>query len=276
MPSLIDVSNRVEPAKLRLPGNKFDLSAITSVAPTVHQMAIRTDAVEAAVDRLPAHTWLGPVDSAKNSLVSSLTSLDHTLHGLDNAVQIAPTMLGASGTKRYFVGLENEAESRGIGGIPGSFGIVEATDGVVKVDQFYSDSELDGVKVNVDYGSDFAQRYSYEDPTGQYIWSDISPNFPYGAGIWAAMWEQKTGQHIDGALALDPTALRLPARRYGPGDGGRRHAGHRAPTLFRSHRARFTQGFPPSRTNHSARRFSLASRRPSTTRFCTAPTPRGC
>lgn len=207
VPSLIDVSTRVEPAKLRLPGNKFDLTAIASVAPTVHQMAIQTDSVEAEVSRLPTHTWLGPVDSAKNSLVSSLTSLDRTLHGLDNAVQIAPTMLGVSGTKRYFVGLENEAESRGIGGIPGSFGIVEATDGVVKVDQFFSDSELDGVKVKVDYGPDFAQRYSYEDPTGQYIWSDISPNFPYGAGIWAAMWQQKTGQRIDGALALDPTAL---------------------------------------------------------------------
>ncbi len=148
VPSLLDVSNRVEPAKLRLPGNKFDLSAIADVAPTVHQMAVKTDAVEAEVSRLPAHTWLGPVNSAKSSLVTSLSSLDRTLHGLDNAVQIAPTMLGASGTKRYFVGLENEAESRGIGGMPGSFGIVEATDGVVKVDQFGSDTELDGVTVN--------------------------------------------------------------------------------------------------------------------------------
>lgn len=207
VPSLIDVSNRVEPSKLRLPGNRFDLTAIASVAPTVHQMALRTDVVEAEANRLPKHTWLGPVDSAKNSLVSSLTSLDRTLHGLDNAVQVAPSMLGATGTKRYFVGLENEAESRGIGGMPGSFGIVEATDGVVKVDQFGSDSEMGNVKVDVNLGPDFAQRYSYEDPTGQYIWSDISPNFPYGARIWAAMWEKKTGQRIDGALALDPTAL---------------------------------------------------------------------
>ena len=207
VPSLIDVSNRVEPAKLRLPGNKFDLAAIASVAPAVHQMAAQTDVVVAEVNRLPAHSWLGPVDNAKNSLVSSLSSLSRTLHGLDDAVQIAPTMLGATGTKRYFVGLENEAESRGIGGIPGSFAIVEATNGQVTFDHFGSDSELENLQVNVDLGADFAQRYNYEDPTGQYIWSDVSPNFPYAAEIWAAFWQKHAGQHIDGAIAVDPTAL---------------------------------------------------------------------
>jgi len=207
VPSLIDISNRVEPAKLRLPGDKFDLTAISGVAPTVHDVAVRTDAVTSSVKRLPGNTWLGTVNSARASLVSSLTSLGRTLHGLDSAVEVAPTMLGSTGTRRYFIGLENEAESRGVGGMPGSFGIVEATNGVVKVDEFGSDSELDGVKVDVNLGSDFAERYGYENPTGQYIWSDISPNFPYGAQIWAAMWQQKTGQRIDGALALDPTAL---------------------------------------------------------------------
>ena len=207
VPSLIDVSNRVEPAKLRLPGNKFDLAAIASVAPTVHEMAVQTDVVDAEVNRLPAHSWLSPVDSAKNSLVSSLSSLSRTLHGLDDAVRIAPAMLGATGTKRYFVGLENEAESRGIGGIPGAFAIVEATNGVVTAVHFGSDVELEGTSVDVNLGAAFKNRYSYEDPTGRYVWSDISPSFPYGAQIWAAMWQKYAGQHIDGAIAIDPTAL---------------------------------------------------------------------
>ena len=207
VPSLVAVANRVEPSKLRLPGDRFDLSAIAAVEPTVTAMANRTEAVELSVRRLPSSTWLGTVDGARRSLDASLLSLARTLHGLDSAVQIAPSMLGSQGPRRYFVGLENEAESRGLGGIPGSFAIVTANQGAVKFEHFGSDGELENLRVDVDLGPAYAQRYGYEDPTGQYIWSDVSPNLPYAGAIWAAMWQKRSGESIDGAIAIDPTAL---------------------------------------------------------------------
>jgi Protein of unknown function (DUF4012) len=105
------------------------------------------------------------------------------------------------------VGFLNEAESRGLGGIPGAFAILTADHGRLRFTSFHSDSELFRASSGVDLGSDFDARYAAADPANTFPNSDISPNFPDAARIWAGMWEQKTGKHITAALALDPTAL---------------------------------------------------------------------
>ena len=145
----------------------------------------------------------------------------------------------------------------------------------MKVDEFGSDSELDGVKVDVDLGPDFAQRYSYENPTGQYIWSDISPNFPYGAQIWAAMWQQKTGQRIDGALALDPTALSYLLGVTGPvkaADGTEISAANVVSLTQSDLYARF----PTFADQPQRKAFLIGISQAVERRFCTARTLRAC
>ena len=97
VPELIDVSNRLDPKTLRQPGDRFDVAAIAAITPTVQAMTQQTGDVQRGVGRLPAHTWLGVVDSARSSLLTSLGSLDSTLTGLDNAVRVAPAMLGETG-----------------------------------------------------------------------------------------------------------------------------------------------------------------------------------
>jgi hypothetical protein len=46
--------------------------------------------------------------------------------------------------------------------------------------------------------------------------STISPDFSDAARIWAAMWQKYSGQRIDGALAIDPTAISYLLRVTGP------------------------------------------------------------
>ena len=36
---------------------------------------------------------------------------------------------------------------------------------------------------------------------------NLTPDFPTAAATAQAMWERKTGQHVDGVLSLDPVAL---------------------------------------------------------------------
>ncbi len=116
-------------------------------------------------------------------------------------------MLGESGVKRYFVGFLNDAEARGIGGLPGAFAILTVDHGKLAFTHFESDSALDGISAKVDLGSDYAAAYGRDDPTDLYINSDVSPDFTDAAQIWASMWEQQSGEKVDGAIALDPTAL---------------------------------------------------------------------
>ncbi len=125
-------------------------------------------------------------------------------------------MLGQHGVQRYFVALQNNAESRGLGGLPGAFAILQADHGTVTFSGFYDDSALAGVKAQVDLGADFDHRYAQDDPYGLYVNSNVSPDFRDAAQIWAAMWQRKTGQRVDGAIALDPTALSYFLAATGP------------------------------------------------------------
>ncbi|MBE7188966.1 DUF4012 domain-containing protein, partial [Jatrophihabitans endophyticus] len=46
--------------------------------------------------------------------------------------------------------------------------------------------------------------------------SDIGPSFPDAARIWAGMWQARTGEHVDGALTVDPSTLGYLLRATGP------------------------------------------------------------
>ncbi|MBE7189596.1 DUF4012 domain-containing protein, partial [Jatrophihabitans endophyticus] len=45
---------------------------------------------------------------------------------------------------------------------------------------------------------------------------DIGPSFPDAARIWAGMWQARTGEHVDGALTVDPSTLAYLLHVTGP------------------------------------------------------------
>lgn len=216
VPSLLDLADVLKGTSLRH-GSTVDLSLLQQAAPRLASAA-RT-AQGAATDISTGTrrtTWLSAADDARTKAVTSLFDLSNELNGASNTVATLLPMLGESGTRQYFVGFLNEAEARGLGGLPGAFAIVKANHGTVTFTHFGNDTELDGQRAAVDLGADFTSRYGPDDPMGTYINSDISPNFPDAAQIWAGMWQAKSGQHLDGALAIDPTALSYLMQVAGP------------------------------------------------------------
>jgi hypothetical protein len=156
------------------------------------------------------------MDTARRTLATDLINLRDQLSGASTALRTALPMLGAARPQRYFIGFENEAEARGIGGLPGAFAILTVDDGKLTFTHFGSDSELRDIAVHVDLGADFQARYGPADPTGTFQNSDISPDFTDAARIWAATWTKKSGQPITAAIAIDPTALSELLKVTGP------------------------------------------------------------
>jgi hypothetical protein len=210
-------------------GAQIDLVRLARAAPVLDHAAGSAATAAHAVARAPAHTWLGSVDTARASVLGQLTPVADQLDGAARAVHTLLPMLGQSGTRRYFVGFLNEAEARGLGGLPGAFAIVTADHGTLKFTHFENDNALHHVQVHLDLGADFNARYGKTTPTKNYGNSDWSPHFPDAARIWAAMWQKKSGEHVDGALAIDPTALSYLLKVTGPAtmpDGERITAGN--------------------------------------------------
>lgn len=183
------------------------LQPLIEAAPVLRQAESRLAAGSQQLDRLPKRTWLGSADRCRNRLRGEVGRLSDHVRPVSQAADMLPDLLGRHGAKRYFVGLQNEAESRGAGGIPGVFAIVTAADGRISFDRFESDTSLSKVRTDLDLGSEYHQRYRAADPVNTFANSTISPDFSDAGRIWAAMWHKHSGQRIDGALAIDPTAV---------------------------------------------------------------------
>lgn len=216
LPPLIAVGRDVDPKNLQSAPDRINVAALKNLSTRLQPALVRIEQVEAQVAALPTRTWVKTVDDARSELGTALADLTSTARSAGDALRIAPTLLGADSPQRYFVGFLNNAETRGVGGLPGAFAILVVDKGQLIFEHFGTDDEMAGLTANVDFGPDYQSLYAAFLPTTQYLNSTASPNFPYAAQIWASMWESKTGEKITGAIAVDPTALSYLLEQTGP------------------------------------------------------------
>lgn len=222
VPQLIDVARLINPATLRTGGNTVRVAPLVQALPKLTEAAKALDQSTEELAQLPADTWLGVVNAKRAQFAVQLQSIRGYVDAAARAAKVLPAMMGSDGTKRYFIGLQNEAEMRGTGGLPGAFAIAAITNGKIHFERFESDAALlppgrdHAIATGLDFGKDYNALYGPSLPTTTFVDSNVSPHFPYAARIWAAMWTKVSGQHIDGAIAVDPTALSYFLAATGP------------------------------------------------------------
>ena len=129
-------------------------------------------------------------------------------------VATGAVLAGADKPKKYLIAFQNSAEARGTGGILGAYAIIEFNNGDIKILKTGSNAELKwNTELTIKMPDEFMRLYG-KNPA---IWqnSNLSPHFPYGAKIWMANWEKQFGGKLDGAIAVDPTALSYILRSTG-------------------------------------------------------------
>lgn len=228
-------------AVLTGPG-RLDLTRITAAGPLLTAAATAVDRVQRHLAAGPADTWLPAIDSKRADLLDQVRTLSTTLHDGATAAALLPPMLGANGPRHYFVAFENEAEARGLGGLPGSFGILAADHGRLHFTRFGADTDITA-PADVHLGRAFDVRYGQTfHATSVFVNSTASPHFPYAAQIWMSAWENTAHQHLDGAIATDPTALGYLLGATGPvtlADGQRLDAANTVQVLENGIYAKF-------------------------------------
>jgi hypothetical protein len=207
LPALVTASEHLDPATLRRPDGSIDLARLATIGPSLTRASAKMAQASGVIGALPHSTWLSTIDSARTDIATQLVALGKTIRSADLSARILPPMLGQDGPKHYFVAFQNESEARGTGGLPGAFAIAEANHGKLSFTRFESDAVLFGTSAKVDFGPAYHQLYDGAGTTTLYGNGNLSPNFPYAAQIWASMWQRKSGQRVDGVIAVDPTAL---------------------------------------------------------------------
>jgi hypothetical protein len=222
VPVLAKEIPRIDPASLRVRGDTYRLAPLAQALPGLEQADNALLSAKRKIDDAPSSTWLSLVDNKHKDLASQISQIEGYVAAATRVARIAPTMMGSDHPQTYFIGLQNEAELRGTGGLPGAWAIGRTDHGTVHFTQFGSDTALQDkgkhhlIPTGLDFGSDYNSAYGASQPTESFVDSNVSPNFPYTAQIWAAMWQKVTGQRVDGVVALDPTVLSYFLRVAGP------------------------------------------------------------
>lgn len=213
VPDLMKVVANLDPAKLRVSGDTLRLGPLEQSVPYLERASQIIDAGAERLATLPSSTWLGVVDRGRDRVAADIELIRGYVDAATRVAKVLPTMLGKDTPQTYFIGLQNEAELRGTGGLPGAFAIARAYHGALHFTGFYSDATLlppgpeHLLPTGLDFGPGYDSAYGPSLPTSTFVDSNVSPNFPYAAKIWQRMWELRSGQHVDGVLALDPTVL---------------------------------------------------------------------
>jgi hypothetical protein len=167
-----------------------------------------------------ARTWIPQlVADPLFQLQNELTTARRAVVGADALIGALPSFLGADETKRYFVAAQNPAELRGTGGLIGSYTILTVDRGRLRLGAFRPIQSLrDAIGAVEPPNPDYESLYIRWGGAG--FWSNLNrtPDFPSAAVAIERLYEEVTGERLDGVIASDPDAFAQLLEATGPAE----------------------------------------------------------
>lgn len=193
-------------ASLAPKDGSIDVLPLTRAAP---KLSIASHAVTQSLGRLNAinaDELLPSVAAPLMEVRNQLASLGDGLETAADAAAVAPGMMGADGPRHYLLLIQNNAEARASGGIPGALAVLTVDGGKLALGEQKSAADLGVMSPAMAVNAEQQQIYSPR--LGKYMQDvNLTPDFPTAASTAQAMWKRKTGQLVDGVVSIDPVAL---------------------------------------------------------------------
>lgn len=212
---LVNAFESLDWQTLRPTPDGIDLKPLTRAAPQVQAAA---HAVRETSKRLAAIDSEALVPQVSGPLLQAqdeLSSISGQLDTAADAAVLAPSMLGADGPRTYLLLMQNSAESRSTGGIPGALAVLRVDRGKISLESQTSAGALGPFVPPIPTESEEAAIYSGR--IGKFMQDvNLTPDFATTGSVAVAMWETRTGVKLDGAVSLDPVALSYLLKATGP------------------------------------------------------------
>jgi len=200
----------------------FPVKRLASFQPLFRKdLTVITDARHEIVAPFSSPWIVGPLRRKLNSERTKLREAQHDASIALVGSEEIPGILGAEGTRKYLVLVENPAESRAAGGVIGDYAEVTADAGRLSLVKVGSVGQLDhdGVRPlqrTLPPIPDFVDRYSSFYPQDNWENVSMSPDFPTVAAVAEYLYPQSGGVKVDGVIGLDPVTIAGLVKMVGP------------------------------------------------------------
>jgi len=207
LPPIVDVADRVNLNAFSPRDGRVDLTAVKEIAPALSAAKASLTSARAELDSVGTDGLVGGLGGSVAALKSGIDSAVTAAEAGDTAARLLPSMLGDGGTRRYLLLVQNNAEVRATGGIPGSFALITAKNGKLTM------GAQGGIRDLLPFDQDVVPMTKDEKTvfTDQFV-RDLrnitqTPDFTRSAEIGRAMVAKGLGQDVDGVLSVDPVAM---------------------------------------------------------------------
>jgi uncharacterized protein DUF4012 len=207
------VVTALQPLQTRPPNRTTILDAANALQALHRTLDLEVEAVRAT---RPLVAW-----SARESYVQAATTVSKTAERAGQGLKLAATLYGPPGSARWFLAFQNPAELRGTGGLIGEYGILESSPAGPKlVTVAYHAGLNKRTHEGVPLPKPVADRYERYGVQRDWTAVNIPPDLPTVGRIISELYEQTTGDRIDGVIAADPLAVAQILRVTGPVQAG--------------------------------------------------------
>lgn len=190
----------------------------------------------ASVDLGPDRALVRPLAERRAAFAADLDEARQTVRAGRTTVETIARML--RGPKRYLLLAANNAEMRAGSGMFLSAGILETAGGDFELSAMERTGDLtlgpDGVPYPPEE-PDLAARWGFLNPNREWRNLGTTARFSATAPLAARMWEGRTGEAVDGVLAVDVAALQAIVAATGPVEVDGRSLDHEAVRSYLLH-----------------------------------------
>jgi len=210
LPSGLSLLTDLSTGSLSTDGAGIDLAPFRDAATELPQISDAVGQADDLLGGIDTSRVVPEVADAADSFTAMIHGIRPTLDDLQASLPTLLDMAGANGPRRYLVIFQNNAEIRATGGNPAAQTLVTIDDGKARIESQSNSSQFDEDGLTARDVTDVpaATRALYETDTWQFSQNFTrTPDFPFTAHLFDALWAKAGRQPFDGVISLDPVAL---------------------------------------------------------------------
>jgi hypothetical protein len=220
LPPLAELAATFNVDSLSPQDGAFNLEVFTAAQPMLGEARDALDNADARAVSIDTENTIAQIGVAVDEVAGVVRKAKTAIDGIDTAASLLPSMLGAEGSRSYLLLSLNNSELRATGGLPGAVAVLNADEGKIALGELSSATALGEFEIPVLELTE-SEKTLYGDLLGTYMQDvNYTPNFARSGELAREMWRERTGQTVDGVLAVDPVALGYILRATGPVEAG--------------------------------------------------------
>ena len=216
---LSEIAGQLDPSALGFSAGRIDFAPLVAATPVLDRAnaAFQNAAGRARAIQTPS---IPLVADALDQLRAATGTAAASIDALDRSAALLPGMLGTDGPRTYLLLMLNNAELRTQGGIPGAVATLRAEDGHISISEQRAASDIVVPKTPaIDLTP--STLALFDTLPGRFMQNTVSsPDFSEAAAAASALWEQTTGERVDGVIAIDTVSLAYLLKATGPVEAG--------------------------------------------------------